>query len=103
MEVMRIKDMQTNVLCTVVALEVEQEQEIEYRAIQLCGRLEVGSPIYAATVLTEGDLVLVCEVPHFLHSPSGENAEDSVSHIIVGLVPPSVVVPIAPGLTSSSR
>ncbi len=57
------------------------------RAIQLVDRN--GDTIYANTRIEPGDHVLVAEVPGQLRSPSMEDPTDSVSHIIVGLLPPS--------------
>ena len=81
MNVMRVTERHNNALFT-VALDDRQ-----FRAVQLVGRY-VGGNIYANTVVEVGDNVLVVEVPGFLLSPSMDDPADSVSHLIVGLVPP---------------
>ena len=80
MNVMRVTERHNNVLFT-VALGDRQ-----FRAVQLVDRYEDGK-IYANTVVAVGDNVLVVEVPGFLLSPSMDDPTDSVSHLIVGLVP----------------
>ena len=61
----------------------------EYRAVQLVDRQ--GGMVYAHTEIQVDDLVLVVEVPGLLYGPnmSDSDASDAVSHIIVGLMPPS--------------
>ncbi len=82
MRVMTITERSTNVLFTV------SYGENEFRAVQLLDR--IGKDVYAQTTLEVGDLVLVEEVPQFLRSPSmSKGSPDSVSHVIIGLVPPS--------------
>ncbi|MYB10883.1 MAG: hypothetical protein F4Y28_13020 [Acidimicrobiia bacterium] len=61
----------------------------EYRAVQLVDRW--GGKVYANTEIQVEDLVLVDEVSGLLHGPqmSDSDASDAVSHLIVGLIPPS--------------
>ena len=71
----------------------------EYLALQLIRRVMGG--LRANEDIKVGDLVLVCEVPHFLSSPlTGTPPEDSISHIILGIVPPSGVANIQAGLVA---
>jgi len=60
------------------------------RAVQLLDRLN--GEMYANAKILVDDLVLVVEVPGLLFSPSmsESSASDSVSHITLGLVPPSL-------------
>ena len=64
-----------------------------FLAIQLVDRLEYrqSKDIYANTIVQVGDLVLVAEVNQFLYGPNDleRDATEAVSHIIVGLIPPS--------------
>lgn len=79
---MTVAEAHNNVLFTV------RDGETEIRALQLVER--IAETIYAHTVIVPGDLVLVAEVPGFMLSPSmtESDAIDSVSHVIIGLVPP---------------
>ena len=84
MDVMKVKEVHNNVLFTVSG------KGSECRAVQLLDR--VGKELYANTTLEKDDLVLVAEIPGFLYGPNmskPEDAGEAVSHIIIGLVPPS--------------
>ena len=73
----------------------------EYQALQLASRIEESGRIYANEYIEVGDDVLVCEVPQFVSSRFSDTPpEDSISHIIVGIVPPCNVDDIAPGLVT---
>lgn len=70
--------------------------DTEYRALQLASRIEEGGRIYAAEYIAVGDTVLVCEIPQFISSKfDAMEPEDSISHVILGIVPPSNVDDIA--------
>ena len=83
MRVMEVTERHNNVLFTV------SHQGSDLRAVQLLDR--IGETLHAQTVIEVGDLVLVTEVPGLLFRPNTSelDATESVSHIIVGLVPPS--------------
>ena len=82
---MVVNEVHTSALFTV------SDQAGEARAIQTVDRLEAQGQIYAATRVEVGDLVLVAEVPALLTTRTIEDMTDSVSHIIIGIVPPSMV------------
>ena len=85
MFVARVTERFNNVVFTV------EYDSVEYRALQLVDRMSDGQ-VYANTEIFVGDSVLVVNVPQFISSPGkAEPGEDSVSHIIVGLIPPSNV------------
>ena len=88
MRVMVVKEQHNNVLYTVVS------EDSEFRALQLVERS--GGEIFAGTEIRVDDLVLVAEVPGFLIGPNflDWDPTDSVSHIIVGLLPPSGWQPV---------
>lgn len=88
MRVMVVKEQHNNVLYTVVS------GGSEFHAVQLVDRS--GGEIFASTEIRVDDLVLVAEVPGFLIGPNflDWDPTDSVSHIIVGLVPPSGWLPV---------
>ena len=69
----------------------------EYRALQLGDRLD--AQICANTEIHIGDSVLVIELPQFISPPSeaGPSGE-SISHIIIGLIPPSNIQRISDNL-----
>ena len=83
MRVMTVTEAHNNVLFT-----VSHEGE-ELRALQIVERN--GGIVYASSVVEVGDLVLVAEVPGLLLGPNMDQDDfvDSVSHVIVGLLPPS--------------
>lgn len=83
MRVMTVVEAENNVVFTVTS------EGTELRAIQLVDRW--GDKIYANTNIQVGDLVLVAEVPGTLLGPNMPESEpgESISHIIVGLIPPS--------------
>ena len=84
MHVMTVNEAHNNVLFTV------SHEGSEYRAVQLLDR--IGNDIYANTRIEVDDLVLVVEVPGLLLGPNmskQDDASESVSHVIVGLIPPS--------------
>lgn len=83
MRVMTITERHNNVLFTV------SSEGDEYRAIQCVTR--DGTNLYANSTLQVDDKVLVAEIPDLLSSPSmlEEDVSDSVSLVIVGLIPPS--------------
>jgi len=78
MNVMKVTEVHTPVLFTL---------DNDLRAIQLVDRN--GGRLFANTKIEPGDHVLVTEVPGQLRSPSMDDPTDSVSHIIIGLIPPS--------------
>ncbi|MCY3941433.1 MAG: hypothetical protein OXG29_10200 [Gammaproteobacteria bacterium] len=83
----RIVEMHNNVLATISV----DGDSVSYRALQCLGRSGVDSEdVYAAEPLRKGDQVLLCEVPYWISRPD-MHAEDFVSHIILGLLPPSEV------------
>ena len=83
MRIMTVTEQHNNVLFTV------SYRGSELRAVQLLDR--IGENVYANTVIKVGDLVLVDEVPGLLYGPnmSESDAGEAISHIIVGLIPPS--------------
>ncbi|MCY3881741.1 MAG: hypothetical protein OXG61_06450 [Chloroflexi bacterium] len=83
MRIMNVTEAHNSVLFTV------SHEGQELRALQLVERN--GQTLYASSVVEVGDLVLVAEIPGFLRGPEMDEDDslDSVSHIIVGLVPPS--------------
>ena len=82
--VMTVTEAHTNVLFTVA------HNDSEFRAIQFIDQQESGV-VYASTHIKIGDLVLVEEIPGFLYPPSDTDRDggESISHIILGLIPPS--------------
>lgn len=90
MQVMKVVEKRTNVLFTV------SYEESKYRAIQLVDH--AGNRLQAHSDIKVDDLVLVAEVGALLYSPSMTDAADSVSHFIVGIVPPSRVQVLSPDL-----
>ena len=82
-QIMKVIEAHNNVLFTVV------HNDSECRAIQFIDRLQSG--VYASTRIEIDDLVLVEEVPGFLYGPNDteRDGRESISHIILGLVPPS--------------
>ena len=83
MRIMTVVEAENKVLFTV------SSEGKEVRALQLVDRM--GGEMYANTSIEVGDLVLVTEVPGFLLGPNMPDSEtsESISHIIVGLLPPS--------------
>ena len=83
MHPMKVVEAHNRVLFTVV------HEDREYRAVQLVDRW--GGTVYANTEIQVEDLVLVVEVPGLLYGPhmSDSDAGEAVSHIIIGLIPPS--------------
>ncbi len=83
MHVMRVIEAENAVVFAVAS------DDRDFRALQLVDR--DGDTIYANTRIEVGDLVLVEEVPGFLLGPNTPDSEvsESISHIIVGLIPPS--------------
>ena len=83
MRIMTVVESENKVLFTV------SSEGKELRALQLVDRW--GDKIYANTSIDVGDLVLVEEVPGFLLGPNMSDSEvsESISHIIIGLIPPS--------------
>ena len=92
---MKVVGKSTNALFTV------SDDETEVRAIQMMDRLKDGGKVFATTRIEMGDIVLVCEIEQMLYAPSqsmGTDDSDAVSHVIVGLVPPSHIRPLTKGL-----
>ena len=95
MSVMEVKEAYNNVRFLVA------NDDEEYLALQLVERVPGDDNLYANQVIHLGDLVLVCEIPHFLSGPVGTtHPEDRISHIILGVIPPSDVADIKPGLVA---
>ena len=95
MHAMKVIEKSNNVLFTV------SDGETEVRAIQMVDRLEDGGNVFATTRIEMDDIVLVCEIEQMLYAPSqsiGTDDSDAISHIIVGLIPPSHVHSLKRGL-----
>lgn len=92
MKVMDVVEKQGNVLFTV------SYEDQEFRALQLVDRQN--DRLHSVSNIEVGDQVLVVEIDAQLYAPrmSPDDAADSVSHIIIGMIPPSTVRNIAPGL-----
>lgn len=85
MRVMTVVEAENKVVFTV------SSEGKELRALQLVDR--TGGKLYANTEIEVGDIVLVVEVPAILLAPNMSASEtgESISHIIVGIIPPSKV------------
>ncbi len=91
-QVMQVVEAFNNVKFTVA--QPDKLDATSYLALQMVDRMEdPTSMVYANTRIQVGDLVLVTEVNQFLFGPSdGEKSgTEAISHIILGLIPPSQI------------